>query len=568
MIGAQASDLQKERIKRLGLSERQVDLNRYWAYYCTTQHETKTITWDGRKAMTQIEKETISRSTVMPPGFYDGGGQYDELPLDMRIPTAPYHLVRVVVHRFTGLLFASKKHPTISVAGNPELQTWIETLIKTARLWIRFALARNFGGGMGSVAMSFRFRNGKPMIDVHDTRWCTPTFVDISTGEISALEIRYTFPQERRDERGVLKQVWFWYRRVIDAEKDIVFRPAEVGDGDEPTWIPATVSEHGFGECPAVWIRNTQTDEMDGDPDCMGEFAAQDAIDRLLSQADQGAVENADPTLGIDSDELKVEQIKKGSRNAIKTEKGAGIKYVEMTGSGIDSALKVADVHRRNFLEVVRCVLETEQSDGAMTATEVERRYSPMHECGDLLREQYGEHGIVPLIGKIVRATLKMGTIGASPKFDDRSGLRIVPKVMPGRAELPAGLDKFTDDAINLEWPAWVERGATEAQAAAGAVATARSAQVLDRESALNYLAPYFGIKDVAAALARAADEQGATDDTMMQGLQAAGQQPNPNAPHPTAGPAPGEVPSASPAHAPPTAPAAAGPAIARPPAA
>lgn len=542
-VGVQEQDRLLARIKRLGLTARQLELNRYWSFYSATQYEARTVGWDGRRCMSDVERDTVSRNAVLPPGFYDGAGQYDEMPLNMRKPVAPYHLTRAVVDRFTGLLFSAKMHPKISVAGGPDLQSWVESLIKSARLWIRFAYARSFGGGMGSVAMSFRFRNGKPIVDVHDSRWCTPTFIDISTGEISALEIRYMYPVEVRKPDGTPATVDYWYRRCIDTDRDVVYKPMPVGNGEEPTWIAQTDVPHGFGECPAVWIRNTQTDEMDGEPDCQGEFEAQEAIDRLISQADQGAVENADPTLEIDSDELRVEQIKKGSRNAFKLEKGASAKYLEMTGTGVDSALKVADVHRRNFLEVVRCILDFEQGSAQMTATEVERRLAPMHERGDLFREQYGQHGIVPLLGKMIRAVLRMrsAAIGAAPNFDPASGLRLVPRVMPALPEIPPGLAELDDDQIELTWPEWVQRGAQDAQAAATAVSAALTAQALDRESAMQYLAPYFGIDDPAAALKRLTDQAGAADGAMMGDLQAAGaagRRPPPAPPPPHAPPA------------------------------
>lgn len=541
-VGVQEQDRLLARIKRLGLTARQLELNRYWGFYSCSQYESRTVGWDGRRCMSEVERDTVGRNAVLPPGFYDAGGQYDEMPLNMRRPVAPYHITRAVVDRFSGLLFSSKMHPKISIDGNPELQSWVESLIKSARLWIRFAYARSFGGGMGSVAMSFRFRNGKPIVDVHDARWCTPTFLDISTGEISALEIRYMYPVEQRKPDGTPETVDYWYRRTIDAQKDVIFKPMPVGNGEEPTWVEQTNVPHGFGECPAVWIRNTQTDDMDGEPDCQGEFECQEAIDRLISQADQGAVENADPTLEIDSDELRVEQIKKGSRNAFKLEKGASAKYLEMTGTGVDSALKVADVHRRNFLEVVRCILDFE-STGSMTATEIERKFSPMHERGDLFREQYGEHGIVPLLGKMIRAVLRMraGALGQQAQFDEATGLRIVPRVMPKLPEIPPGLTELDDDQIELSWPDWVQRGATDALAASQAVSAAITGQALDRESAMKYLAPYFGIDDPAAALQRLTDQAGAADGAMMGDLQAAG----------AAGRRPPMPPSAAP-HAPP----------------
>lgn len=532
---------QKDRIRRLGLTARQIDLNRFWSYYSTTQHEVCLVDWNGRKRLTSIERDTVSRSAVLPTGFNDLGGIYEDLPLEYRKPVASYHLTRIVVNRFTELLFSARMHPKVTLGEQPDLQSWIENLVEAARLWVRFAHARSFGGGCGSVAVSFRFRNGRPVLDVHDPRWCTPTFEDHTTGEISALEIRYTYPVEERDEKGVLRENWYWYRRVIDAQRDCIYKRAPVGEGDEPFWIEdeKLTKAHGFGECPAVWIRNTQTNEVDGEPDCFGEFDTQDAIDILVSQAHTGAAENADPTLEVASDELKVEQIKKGSRNAFKLEKGASARYVEMTGSGVDSAMKVADMHRRNFLEVVQCILDSEESSGAMTATEIERRRESMHGRGDMFREQYGEMGVKPLIGKLVRAVLKM----RSPEmatYDPATGLRLVPQVTAGGAALPAGIEQFTDDMIKLSWPSWVQRGAADAVAAAGAVATARSAKALDRKNAVEYLASYFNIEDTAKAIEALDAEEGGVDAGMMGDLQAAAAMPG-------AGPPQGEPPAPQP---------------------
>jgi hypothetical protein len=561
--GVAAHDRQQERIRRMGLSERQLELNRCWAYYCMTQYDSRTVSWDGRKMLSDLERESIARTAVLPPGFVDPTGVFDEMPLSLRAPKAPYHLVHVVVNRFTGLLFSAKKHPAVRISGDHKLQAWVENLVKAARLWVRFSHARCLGGGMGSVALTFRFKNGRPVVEVHDTRWCTPTFSDQTQGEITALEIRYMYAREERDPKGILQQVWYWYRRVIDEQSDVVFEAAKVGDGDEPFWKPQTTVMHGVGEFPGVWIRNTQTHDVDGEPDCQGEFEAQEAMDQLLSQVDQGALENADPTLEIDSDELKVADIRKGSRNALKLEKGASAKYLEMAGSGVDSALKVADVHRRNFLEVVQCILDSEKAEGDQTATEIERRYSSMHERGDLFREQYGESGVKPFISKIIRAVGRMRTAPAT--FDPATGLRLVPQVLvptaaPGMTATDPmseihGLAEFSDDALELVWPPWIERGAKDAQAAAGAVATARSAGAIDQESAVQYLAPYFGIDNPAESLARLKSEGAQGDDAMMGGLGAAGAGAFGGPPaHKQLGPPDGHAqpPGAAPPHPPP----------------
>lgn len=540
------------RIARQGMTPRQQELNRKWAFYKTQQYDARMTTWDGHRVLTDVEREAAAFSQVMPSGYWDPFQRFDEVPLAMRKPSAPYHLVRVVVNKFTELLFSAKMHPQVQLLGDPKGQAWIDGLIKASRLWIRMAYARTFGGAMGSVAMTFQFRNGRPFIEVHDSRWCTPTFRDQATGELAGLEIRYQFPRDEYNERtGELVENWYWYRRIIDEEADVVFQPALVDpDGREPQWIEQSRVAHNLGEFPGVWIRNTLTDELDGEADCEGEYDTQETVDTLLSQGTQGAVENCDPTLAVVSNEIESDKIRKGSFDALKLEQGGSASYVEMSGSGTDAAIKMFEVHRKNFLEVVQCVLESEVS--AMTATEIERRYSSMHARGDMFREQYGEMGIKPLVGKMVRAVRKL----AQGTIDQTSGVRVIgqvflsPKVENGQlvnVEMPANLDGFTDDHIEIKWPEWVKRGPTDAQAAAGAVSTARTAQVIDKRNAVEYLAPYFSIEDTNAAISELdREQQMITDNLMGEELLAArqSQQQQPDPSQQQQQPAPGAAPA------------------------
>lgn len=529
--GVQMHERQLERIRRQAMSARQLHLNWLYAFYACEQYDARATAWDGRKVMDGLEREQIARTQVLPPGFWDPSGS-DDVPLSLRRPTAPYNLVRAVVNRFTGLLFSAKRHPTVRHA-HPGVQQWIDGLVSSCRLWIRMAHARTLGGSMGSVALTFTFEGGRPVIEVHDTRWCTPTFANRASGELAALEIRYMYSQEIPDERGILRETWFWYRRVISQAEDVVFAPAPVGEGDEPRWVPQASVKHGFGECPGVWIRNTLTNEQDGDPDCHGEFDTQEAIDRLIAQADQAALENMDPTLLLETDSPLPSVLKKGSRNALKVGRGESAHYMEMAGSGIDAGLKMVETHKRNFLEIVQCVLDNDREGGARTATEIERHLEGMFERGDLFREQYGETGVKVLLAKMIRAAIKVRTTGAT---DPATGMRLVgavrlppakgPDGQPVARELPPELREVTADDLELAWPEWVQRGPADAGAAASAVSAARSAQALDQESAVTYLAPFFNVEDPAAALERLRAEGAQVDDAMMGDIMGRGGMP------------------------------------------
>lgn len=872
-VGVQQANKAIERIMRQGLSPRQQDLNRLWAYYCAEQYDACKIGWNGKEIQDDLQHDTISRTGVLPPGFYNAAA-FDEMPLEYRRARAPYHLVRVVVNRFTSLLFSARRRPKIKVAGSPDgspdAQTFIENLIKVSRFWARWSQARAFGGGCGSVGLTYRFANGTPIIEVHDSRWCTPTFKDRATGELSALEIRFMYPEEvRNGETGVLEEVWFWYRRTIDENEDVTYLPAPVGEGDEPIWMVDTAVEHLLEEFPGVWVRNTETDAVDGEPDCHGVFDTSDEIDMLISQASQGALENClgvettfitklgvrsfadyssgdeievlthtgawkravvrsfgeqklhrftfgrgrntqtiratkdhgwllddgstsralvvgdkiakpphlirdwsyeespgsqqrfwargfafgdgavsrcpkgkaygsrirlcgskarflerfdrlgyactfpkssngeptvwmrdyektlpdlgidgidnvmafvrgyldadgsrnlrhpgasdisqfqgiqatgadaiafirnvfpvvgayivnedvrtdqatsfgersdvtiyfslvlgfsssavapynvreivedvsetvwcltvddnhsfvmpngivtrncDPTLHIADDSEANDGIKKGSRNAIKTSGNGKLAYVEMTGAGVETALKVAERLRRDALEVVQCILDNDQIAGpAMTATEIERRQETMFDRGDAFREQYGTTGVKPLLEKMVRAVVKLGSgiqVGGE--------IRRATFAVPGNLQAIANRDVATPLSIDLDWPPWVTRGPTDAQAAAGAATIAVAGGILPKQKALEYIATYFDIDDTAEAQAQLDAETQAASDAMTDQVinasrapgaevppesenPAAASHPPPPAPPPTAHPpAPPHLPPVS----------------------
>jgi hypothetical protein len=117
------------------MSPRQLELNRRWSYYCCAQYDARRTDWDGTRRVDSIERETIATAGFIPPGFYDVGGQMNELPLKFRRPTAPYHLVRAIVDRFTGLLFSERRHPQLRVDGDPVTEDFVHGLSEVARIW-------------------------------------------------------------------------------------------------------------------------------------------------------------------------------------------------------------------------------------------------------------------------------------------------------------------------------------------------------------------------------------------------------------------------------------------------
>lgn len=516
------------RIERLGMSPRQQELNRLWAAYRGMQYDARRVDWDGSERTKPLDAEAIATAGFIPPGFYDAGATF---PLKFRRPSTPYHLRKVVVDRFTGLLFSDRKHAAIRIEGDPASEDYVRTLAEVSRLWPAFIQARTYGGAMGTSVVGFQFLDGKPVTEVHDPRWCYPTFEDRHALRLESIEKRYIFPIDERDEEtGLWVQRPYWYRRIIDTEKDVLFKPCPVEQGAEPEWEVEREAAHGFGFCPVVWIQNLPVqDDVDGDPDCMGIEDICDQMDALLSQANMGILANCDPTLRIVSD-ADLDSIRKGSKNAIKLPSGSSADYMEMSGSGPKAALDMADKLRALALEVAQCVLDNPNM-AMKTATEVERSYASMLAKADILREQYGERGVKPLLEMMVKAARSI----TKPRS---VGGRIVRQ----RIELPPRITAQEDGTVqradrelgqggvlNLVWGPYFAPTLDDAQKAAQASAAAQGAGLIDSETAIGFTAPYFNVEDVSLLTrkvkAEKAEQQGAMD-SMAMGYMDAGAAP------------------------------------------
>lgn len=520
--GADAGANPMDRLARLGMSQRQQNLNRLWAWYRCSNYQARSMDWDGRKVLEPLDIEAIASRGFIPPGFVDSG---QSMPIKFRRPSAPYALVKVIVDRFTGLLFSEHQHPDVDVEGDWQTEEYLRGLADVSRLWQTMIRARSMGGAMGTACVGFQFVEGKPVIEVHDPRWVKPDFIDRATFKLRSIDKRYMYPEEVRDPAtGRYETVNFWYRRYIDEQKDILFKPCEVGTGQEPAWEVAREVQHGFGFCPVVWTQNLPVeDDIDGDSDCHGVYDMVEAIDALIAQANRGIIANCDPTLVITSKAELGSEIRKGSDNAIKMPEG-NVHYLEMSGSGPKAALDLAETLRKYVLEVAQCVLEHPDT-GGKTATEIERSYASMLAKADVLREQYGERCVKPLLEMMLKAarTLEeprpqmveqMGPDGQPvqqqvllrqkltlpPVYEkDEAGQQVVRERVMG----PGG-------TLTLKWPGYFQPALGDVNQAVQAAVGALSGGIVDDETAVKFIAPYFKVDDAMALVdkVRAAKEQ------------------------------------------------------------
>jgi len=502
-----------KRIGRLGMSGRQQELNHLWGWYRGDHYAARRTDWNGKEVLDPIEHESIATAGFLPPGYYDAGSN---LPIKFRRPSAPYGLARVIVDRFTSILFSERHHPQLRIEGDEDSDGYVDALIKECRLWSQMILARTYGGAMGSVAVGFQFVDGKPVIEVHDPRWLFPVFADRSTLRLKSLEKRYMFVVEELDPTGQYADVWYWYRRVIDADRDTVYLPAPVGDGEEPQWEADREVVHSLGFCPVVWTQNSPLqDDCDGDPDCHGTYDSIETIDALVAQANKGILQNCDPTVIIATD-AKMESIRKGSDDAIKLPAGGSAQYMEISGRGPEAAMKQASELRRQVLETTRCVLDFSPAGGsaAMTATEVERLFSAMLARADELREQYGQKLILPLVEMMVAAARQLGegTLNAETGAIEKQVLVLSPKAVLddegnviGRQPHKLGQGGSAD----LQWPRYFVPTLADVEQATRAAGAAKAAGLIDDEHAIQFVSEFYRVDDVRGMMRKLEKDQG-----------------------------------------------------------
>ena len=513
------------------LTQRQQALDRYWSYYRCANYDGRKVDWNGSPALPKIEHESVASSGYLPPGFYDAGGQMGDMPLKFRRPTAPLYLVRVIVSRFTSLLFSTKRHPRVS-ADDPRTEDWLAGFADATRLWSMMSRARTYGGAMGSVALGFKIVDGKPFVEVHDPRWSMADFDDRSELTVSKFEKRYQFSEEVLDPyTGQRVEQWFWYRRVITDQTDTVWPRVEVDGSDEPDWAEEKFSqiEHRFGFCPIVWVQNTpMDDDMDGDPDCHGIYDTVETIDALWSQATRGTIANADPTLGITSD-AEFSSVKKGTGNALQVEKGGSVQYLEIEGSGAEAAMKLADKLEEKATLVARCVLDTNFDGPARTEMETSANYSNMIEQADDFREQYGERGVKRLLEMVLAAARVH-----QKTWIDFDGP--VPTLVRGLIKLPKRRVVADDGSISwaerelgigeqleLTWPQYFTASLDAVNKAVTASGQAKQFALIDEETATKFIAEYFQIEDIRGTVVRAKAAQAEMANAFAEQATASG---------------------------------------------
>ena len=530
-----------------GETERFRRLDRYEAVFRTTHYLHLTQDWWGMSADTM---ETISPSVQVPAGFEQPA---INMSVRMKRPTAPINLGMAIVKRFTGLLFSQTRRPQVEVEGDEDTQDYLQACMQQMRFFAKMTVARNMGGGTGSVLVTCHLKQGKFALEVHNPKHCQILWKDRSTLTPLAVLKLYRYPVEEPevDDKGNfrgMRTVEYLYRRLITEADDTVFKPVRLGPNVDLRWEVESEAIHDLGFFPGVWVQNSEVlDSEDGDPDCHGVWQIFDTIDRLNAQSNKGVLNCCDPTPVIRTDPKEVAQmggsLRKGSENAIYVGSAGAANYMEISGAGIVAAGTLVDRLTSAALKVVRCVmLDPEQMSGAaQSAKAMEFLYAPMLEAADDLRAQYGDLLIVQLlemVEKIARAYEGKPT----KTIDQKTGQEVDAVFLLNLPAKPDGTPRKLGKGghIKITWGPYFAPTETDRQIEIGNLVTAKTGGLIDEETAVTKGAHLFGVKDFAGMLDKVRTEAKASMD--MGGYGTFGTpkpKPQPGAPKPKEPPMP-----------------------------
>ncbi len=507
-------------------------LDRMESYFRGTQDNAKPYDWDGNFS-------GYKTGDPIGPGW--------RVPYKNRRPAARYDLPRVIVNRYTALLFGADRFPQIRVEGDLDAEDFARCLCEVSRMPMRVAELRNIGGSVGGGGLSFAFVNGRPRTEVHNAKHITVLrWVDESEWEAGAVLKAYSYTRRVFDrETKKLKEATFYYARYWDEEKEIVWQPMPEIVAKSEEWYrhPSKIVRHNFGFTPFYWVQNKpNSTEPDGYSDYDGLCDNFDEINQILSAASKGTKANCDPTLVIKMDPtMNTGAVFKGSENAIYSPGGA--EYLEISGNSVEAAKEMLEKLRSYVLDATSVVLHDADKPGSQNAASADSmrvRFMPMLAEADILREQYGDYGIEkPLKGMVKAAKILMSRPSQVVQTDEGEkeliyGLNLPKKTItetnPTTGELTIQrVDRKPGESeeIILNWNPYFPPTYQDIKAAVEGISAATvGKQLLSQRTGVQAVQSLFGIQSVDNELQLIQEDQEASLEMAKEAM--AIQEPDP----------------------------------------
>lgn len=496
--------------------------------------------------------------------FYNGQ-QYEgrpsfwnnDFPLRERAPVVQVGFTRAAINRLSTLVFGDRSFPRVAVdkrvrratltdGERDALQALVDDVLSSlvASHLMRQVIVE--GLKCSSACIVVGLVNGLPCVELIPSKWCTPTLR--RDGSVECVVVQYKHP--RADD----PKKWEWYRREITQTEDRVYACVPVEEGRVPEWSGVAFVSTPLEFCPVRWVRNLRpataaTSDIDGTALIEGLEDEIEALDLELSQLYRNALYNGDPQMvkigadgqpqgdgrqagpaptldkpgpfswansvipqsmrgwsGIGSDTLKKSPVKVWNLPA-----GGDAKLVESTGAGADIIDGAIEQLRRVLCDATGVVLVDPHTlgNGDISARALSLMHAPMLDVADNLRVEYGAV-LVGIVNDVLRLLTTQAAIAGGinlPSYDAAAATLARLYGVDG-----ANARVWIGASLSLAWGAYFDPSSSDRQAAVDTAMRANGGRpVLSQRSAVQSVAPMFGVRDVDAELAAIDGEETAT---------------------------------------------------------
>jgi len=373
------------------------------------------------------------------------------IPTRKRKPKIIYPFAEVFGERISSKVAGYSTFPKIKIEDDEEANYLLQLIVDGGFLKPRLLSAAKLLAIYNSVFVRFYFAEGMLKVESYNSNYCYPVFSD--GGTLQEIEIKYVYDSGETDDQG--KPIFKWYRLLLSESADIEFdNPVfDSSSQGEPEFTEVSRNDHQLGFVQGEWISIGESSTgVDGDREPFI-FKIKGFIDSLnynLSQTDQANEYGLEPQLKLTGiDEEEVETLIKSSAKAWALGREGKAEYLEVAGSGIETAQKVSMDFYKKVQDIARIVmLDPEKIVGsAQSAKAMEVLHGPMVELINEIRPWF-EKGYNSLCEKIMTAIIVLTHEGFQTQFIVPDGW--IPQSTTIKAVWPPIFELTTQDKQQL----------------------------------------------------------------------------------------------------------------------
>lgn len=418
---------------------------------------------------------------------YTGGkeGNGDYIPVAQRRPSIIYPIPKIIVEESVSMLFGESHFPLVR-CEEEENTNALAFLINKYNLRSTMICAAKIGS-LGSVCLLVKVLNKKFYVDVLNTQCLTPVFDRKDPGVLAELKEKKivmgaTLSAYGYDIDDKNKNKPFYLRRVWNKTEEIYYVPylcSKENDKDFKLTVDKEKStDHSLGFVPAIWIKNNNDGEIDGE--CTFESIVDILIEinYQLSQLGRLLKYNADPTLVIkNEDSMSGGPLIKGQ--TLKLGDDGEAYLLEMKADGANAVIDYVRALREFAIEAVRGNRANPDKISALHSGKALQMLNiKLLSFVEDLRLFYGDCGLKPLLAMMVNI-LKTG------KYTIDTG------------DFSLDFSAEPMDSITLEWPDFYPPTPDDDANEANALQIYQANGILSKQTIRRVISDKYNILDV-----------------------------------------------------------------------